>query len=291
MYDRILFPTDGSEGADAVLDRAVDVAAAHDATLHVLTVADTTHDSVTRIGGDVVDVLEREGERIVEEAAARADRRGVETVTDVLQGGVPETIAAYARKYDVDLIVVPTSGKTGLERLFLGSVAESVIRRSTVPVLALRPGEEAVEYPYREVLVPTDGSEGADAALERGVEATKTHDGSLHLLSVVEVGGLGFGAFSTDQEAELEADARRVVEEAAEVARRNGVESVNSTVERASAVHEAIASYVRAHDVDLVVIGTRGRTDADAGDGQLLGGVVEKTVRTAPVPVLTVPRP
>lgn len=288
MYDQILFPTDGSEGADAVLDRAIDVAAAHDATLHLLTVADTTHDSVTRIGGDVVDVLENEGERIVEEAATRAGRRGVETVTDVLQGGVPETIAAYAAEYDIDLIVIPTSGRTGLERLFLGSVAESVIRRSTAPVLALRPGEEAIEYPYRDVLVPTDGSEGAGAALERGIETVETHDGSLYLLSVVEVGGLGFGAFSTEQEEELETDARRVVEEAADVARRNGVEPAGSAVESASAVHEAIRSYVEAHEIDLVVIGTRGRTDAD---GTLLGGVVEKTVRTAPVPVLTVPRP
>jgi Universal stress protein family. len=66
MFDRILFPTDGSEGADAVFDRVLGVAEAHDATVHVLNVADTTHDSVTRIEGEVVDVLEREGAEIVE---------------------------------------------------------------------------------------------------------------------------------------------------------------------------------------------------------------------------------
>lgn len=288
MYDRILFPTDGGDGATAAFDRILDIAEAHDSTLHVLNVADTTHDSVTRIGGEVVDVLEGEGERIVEEAAGHASDRGVDVVADVLQGRVPETIATYAEKYEIDLVVMPTSDRTGLERVVLGSVTENVIRRSTVPVLTLRSGDEEVEYPYREVLVPTDGSEGADAALERGVETVNAHGGTLHLLTVVDVGGLGVDAFSEEHEAELEEQARQTMADAAEVARRASVESIRETVERDVPVHEAILSYVDEHDVDLVVIGTHGRTGLER---HLVGSVTEKTVRTVPVPVLTVPRP
>jgi len=137
MYDRILFPTAGREGAAAVLDHVLDIAATHDATLYVVYVADTTHESVTRVGGTVVDALEREGEQIVEETAQRAERRGVSTVTDVLQGGVSGTITAYAEEHDVDIVAMPTHGRTGIKRVLLGSVTEKVVRTTPVPVLVV----------------------------------------------------------------------------------------------------------------------------------------------------------
>lgn len=70
-----------SDGATAALEHALDIAAAHGSQLHVLDVADTNRDSVTRVDGEVVDALEREGEEIVAEAAERAERRGIDTVT------------------------------------------------------------------------------------------------------------------------------------------------------------------------------------------------------------------
>lgn len=121
MFDRILFPTDGSDGASAAFDHVLDIAADHGATVHVLNVADTTHDSVTRIDGEIVDVLEREGEEIVEAVADRAADRGIETVTKVLQGGVAETIATYAGEHEMDLVAMPTRGRTGFDRLLLGA--------------------------------------------------------------------------------------------------------------------------------------------------------------------------
>ena len=97
MFDRICVPTDGSDAAAAAFEHTLAIAADHGATVHLLHVADTTRDSVTRIGGDVVDVLEQEGESIVEEAAARAADRGVDAETAVRQGGVPETVVERAR--------------------------------------------------------------------------------------------------------------------------------------------------------------------------------------------------
>ena len=72
MYDRILFPTDGSAPAESSLEYAVRIASEHDATLHVLNVADTTQDSLTQIRGEVVDALVQEGREIVDEAVQRA---------------------------------------------------------------------------------------------------------------------------------------------------------------------------------------------------------------------------
>lgn len=283
MFDRILFPTDGGDGADATFDHVLDLAADHDATVHALNVADTTHDSVTRVGRDVVDVLEREGEDVVEAAAERAADRGVEAVTAVLQGGVDETIVAYATDHEMDLIAMPTRGRTGLDRLLLGSTTERVVRRSPVPVLSLRPDGEPARYPYRNVLVPTDGSERAAEALDRAVSLAARSGATLHLLSVVDVGTIGAEAYSgTDA---LVSASEETVAEAAAVAEEAGVETVER-VEVGSSAARGIRSYLADNDVDLVVMGTRGLTGVER---YLLGSVAERTVRTSPVPVLTVP--
>jgi len=72
MYDAILVPIDGSDVAEAALDHALSLATETDATVHVLFVADTAQDSVTVVGTDVVDALVREGQSVVERAAATA---------------------------------------------------------------------------------------------------------------------------------------------------------------------------------------------------------------------------
>ena len=288
MFDRLLFPTDGSDGAAAALDHVLDIAAAHDATVHVLNVADTNLDSVTRLGGDIVDVLEREGEGIVEEAATRADRRGVATITEVLQGEPYSTIVDYAAARDVDLVVMPTRGRGGLGRLLLGSTTERVVRRSDVPVLTLRPDGTDVAYPYRDVLVPTDGSDCATAALRVGIDVAAAEGAALHLLSVVDVASLGVDVRADIQTTAMRESADAIVEEAAALATDAGVDPVSTTVEEGTSIHRTIRSYVTDHDVDLVVLGTHGRTGFDR---YVLGSVAEKLVRSSPVPVLTVRNP
>jgi nucleotide-binding universal stress UspA family protein len=288
MFDQVLFPTDGGEGASAALEHVLDIAAAHDATVHVLHVADTNIDSVTRVGGEVVDVLEREGEGIVREAAERAGERGVETVTEVLQGEPYSTIVDYAGSRGIDLVVMPTRGRRGLERFLLGSTTERVVRESDVPVLTLRPAGEPPAYPYRDVLVATDGSDGARAALRVGVDVANGAGATLHVLSVVDTASLGVDVRTDIQTDAMRESANEVVEEATAFATDAGVESVSGTVEEAASVHRAIRSYVEDHDVDLVVAGTHGRSGLDR---YVLGSVAERLVRTSPVPVLTVRRP
>jgi nucleotide-binding universal stress UspA family protein len=288
MFDQVLFPTDGNDGATAALEHVLDIAAEHGSTLHVLNVADTNVDSVTRLGGEVVDVLEREGEGIVREAAERAEERGVEAVTEVLQGEPYSTIVDYAGSRGIDLIVMPTRGRRGLERFLLGSTTERVVRRSDVPVLTLRPAGDGIEYPYRDVLVATDGSDGARVALGVGVDVANGTGAALHVLSVVDTASLGVDVRADIQTDAMRESATEVVEEATTFAEEAGVESASGTVEEAASVHRAIRSYVEDHDVDLVVVGTHGRRGLDR---YVLGSVAERLVRTSPVPVLTVRGP
>ncbi|SFH01505.1 Nucleotide-binding universal stress protein, UspA family [Halopelagius inordinatus] len=289
MYDRILFPTDGSDGASAAFDHVLDIAAAHDSTVYVLNVADTTHDSVVRMRGQITDVLEEEGERIVAEAADRAGGRGVDTVTEVVQGEPHRAILDYADARDVDIVVMPTRGRRGLERLLVGSTTERVVRRADVPVLTIRPDDEvSVEYPYRNVLVPTDGSDCAAAALSMGTDVATAESAALSVLSVVDLTSLGYDVRADVRLSTLEEAAEEIVEDAAASASAAGVESVTGTVEHGTSIHRAILSYVEESDIDLLVVGTHGRTGFNR---YLLGSVTEKLLRTSPVPVLTVREP
>lgn len=286
MFDRILFPIDDSDGAVAVRDSVYALAAAHDATLHVLNVADTAHDSVTRIGDEVVDALETEGERIVAETASQAAERGIPTKTAVIQGGVAATITKYATTADVDLIVMPTQGRTGIEEHLLGSTTERVSRETPVPLLTLGPDTATLSTPIERLLVPTDGSDTADAALDVGVDLTVADGSTLQLLSVVDTSLFG-SELQADQYADsLSETANEIVAAARKRATAAGVEEVVTTVAEDESVVAGIQSYAADTDSDCIVVGTHGRTGLDR---YLLGSVTETLIRTASVPVLVVP--
>ncbi|RZH66463.1 universal stress protein [Natrinema altunense] len=288
-FDHLLFPTDGSEGAAVALDHVLEIAAEHGSTVHVLTVIDMALYSPFQREGAVVDALKQEGDRIVREAADRAADRGVETVTEVRSGDPYREILDYAAAHDIDLTVMPTHGRRGLERFLLGSTTERVVRRADGPVLTIRPDAETpATYPYRRVLAPTDGSECAKDAVELSVDIADTTGAALHLLTVVDTVSVGVDVRSEIKTAMLEAAADEIIDEASSIAETRGVAPAAETVAYGSSVTDEIRSHIEAHDIDLVVVGTHGRTGFDR---YVLGSITEYLVRTAPVPVLTVREP
>lgn len=283
MFEDILVPVDDGDGADAAIRHARDIAERFDSTVRVLFVADTNRDSVTTVGTQVVDTLEREGERIVEDAASEFREAGLDCRTDVVQGKPAGTIAEYADEH-ADLVVMPTHGRTGLSRYLLGSVTEKTVRLSSVPVVTVRMDEARTPFPYEDVLVATDGSDAANAAAGLGADLAAAVGATLHVLSVVESGSLGFDVRSELSDAQLREAAEDAVSAVSERADEAGVESVVERVETGSAAEE-IGSYVDSEGVDLVAMGSTGRGGTDR---ILLGGVTEKVLRSSPVPVLTV---
>ena len=189
MFDEILFPTDGSDGAAAGLGFALDVAASRDATLHLLSVANTTRGALDTLAQD--ETLEERAREAVDEAAERARERGVTVVEEVERGNPYRVVCDYAASAGVDVVVMPTRGRRGLERFLLGSTTERVVRRSEVPVLTVRPnGDATAAYPFEDVLVGVDGSRCGRAALDVGVAVADQEGAALHLLSVVDVAAL-----------------------------------------------------------------------------------------------------
>jgi nucleotide-binding universal stress UspA family protein len=288
MYEHILLPYDGSEGAAKVLHHASEIAHWSNGTIQVLYVADTARDSVTVVEGETVDALVREGTEIVEEAAKTLDTLGIAHETDVVQGNPAPTIAEYADRYDHDLVVMPTHGREGVSRYLIGSVSEKVLRLSTVPVLTVRmQPDETLEFPYEDILVPTDGSAAASAAGDHLVEFAAALDATIHVLSVVEDTSLGPDVRSIIDEQEREAAATKAVESVLSTAEPYGQVDTVSHVEHGTPV-EAILEYIESNDIDAVGMGTTGKRGTDR---ILLGSVAEKTVRSAPVPVMTIANP
>lgn len=287
MPARILVPTDGSDPATAALEHALDIAADQGATIHLLYVADTKEPTLSRLGTDVVDVLEREGNDIVSDAAERAEKRGVSVVTDVVQGDPRTAIVDYAAADEFDLVVMGAHGRRGLGEYVLGSTTDCVVNRSDVPVLTVRAAEDATRaYPYTGVLVPMDGSDHAMVALERGVSIAERHGATLHLLSVVdELPEVTDGGPSQLSE-QLEENVQEILDEARATAKRAGVDDVTTTI-AAGTVPREITAYTEAEGIDLVVMGTHGHTGLDR---HLLGSFTERVIRTSPVPVLTTRR-
>lgn len=144
MYQRILVPTDGSEGMDRVVAHAVSLARTHGAAVDLLYVVDTAAFAnlpMDTSWGDIRETLRDEGVAALDAAEAAAD--DVPTERHVIEGGPSREIVAYAERTGADLIVMGTHGRGGLNRLLLGSVAERVVRSSPIPVLTVRVGEQA----------------------------------------------------------------------------------------------------------------------------------------------------
>ena len=144
MYDDILVPTDGSPASDAAIDHAIDLADRYGARLHALYVVDGSAYSTLEAGSEVViDALESEGEQATDRVADAAAAAGVETTTTVTSGTAYRAIREYADEQAVDMIVMGTHGRKGLDRYLLGSVTERVVRTADVPVLTVRqPSDE-----------------------------------------------------------------------------------------------------------------------------------------------------
>ncbi len=138
MFKRILLPTDGSEEAEAAVDQALDIARTYDAEVHALFVVDLMLARSDELGNELVQQLQEQGEEAVDWIRQRADEEMVDCKAIVRQEVSPyQAILDYVEEAGIDLVVMGTQGRSGLERFFLGSTTELVVRRSPVPVIAV----------------------------------------------------------------------------------------------------------------------------------------------------------
>lgn len=144
MYSRILVAVDGSPAGNAALRHAIDLAKASGAALRIAHVVDT---GLTPLAAELAldlharsDARRHAGRAVLDAAASVVTASGLQAESDLLETGAPtekpaDAIVELASAWPADLILTGTHGRTGVARLFLGSVTNDVARRSKIPVL------------------------------------------------------------------------------------------------------------------------------------------------------------
>lgn len=144
MFKKILLPTDGSQGVARALNCATTMALAFDSKIFLLFVAEPPtllfeYANIAERG--VLEALHKEGKHILEKTAQTIREAGVEQVEAISKTGTPaKAILDFADAAKIDLIVMGTHGRRGLDRVLLGSVSEEVVRLAKVPVMTVRMG-------------------------------------------------------------------------------------------------------------------------------------------------------
>lgn len=140
-YQRILVATDGSQGAELAVNKAVAIAKRNQAGLVILHVLDTRSIQATSSSDlHFREALQTLGDEVVGDARNYAIEQGVEDVKVLLEIGSPKALIAeeIPKAENIDLIVLGAKGMSALERFFMGSVSENVIRHAACDVLVVR---------------------------------------------------------------------------------------------------------------------------------------------------------
>lgn len=298
MFRKILVPLDGSSIAEQAIPVAVAIARASRASIDLI----RSHARLKWLATEESEELEhaewheaaRYLEAIAGEIRATAD---VAVTMTVPWGDAIECICARAEEDGADLIVMTSHGRTGFSRAWLGSVADAVVRNSSVPVLMLRVAEANLPHPhvgphFRRILVPLDGSSFSTGILPAASAFAAIDDARIQLLRVVSPVPLpsvevAMGS-SSGPIVEDEAATRVLVQEAtdalARIARElaeDGVAAEYHVIVDAKTAR-AIIDFGARHDSDVIAMSSHGR----GASRLLIGGIADKVVRGSAVPIL-----
>src|SRR5688572_17457850 len=186
---RILVPVDFSRASDEALAYAKTLAGRFGASLHLVhafedpfTSAAFASEMYSTLPLSLRDEMLRDAERRLSERLPEDQKTLFNGTTEILTGTPTKTIIDYSATLGADLIVMGTHGRSGIAHLLLGSVAERVVRLAAAPVFTIR----QPAGPVKRVLVPTDFSATADAALDYAYLVAERFGASIQLLHVLD---------------------------------------------------------------------------------------------------------
>jgi nucleotide-binding universal stress UspA family protein len=293
----VLVPLDGSPFAEQALPWAIAIARKARARLrlglvHQLPSPPPLDEVSTRLYARIELMLKRSQRDHLHGIAARIKaEQPVQVTTAMLQGAPASAIRDYIRDIGVDLVVMTTHGRGGVQRAWLGSVADQLVRSVEIPLLLIRPkeGVTAAIPRVEQILVPLDGSRRAEAALPPALTVASVLGARLALIQAVLPVVIATDppttfpmGFDEELTALQRADAQDYLDGLAEQLTGLGVPASGAAVLGGS-VFGTIEAAARVPGTGMVALATHGR----GGLRRLvLGSVADKLVRGAEVPVL-----
>lgn len=308
MYGRILVPLDRSVFAEHALPRALGLAHATGASLHVALVHfmpawAPTQEYAGALYEEADHQLRVDEANYLDGLAAAITRdTNVPVVAQLLDGPVVPALRDYTEASEIGLIVMSTHGYGGIKRAWLGSVTDALLRGAPVPLLLVRPpldGANGVTarpvlapLPLNHILLAVDGSLLAEQAATEAARLALATDAQVTLLRIVRPPLHTTSSYmphmiqlNRDELERREAEATEYVGSLAVELRAEGLKVHQRVVVD---YHPADAILREAADLaaDLIALGTHGRSGVRR---MVLGSVADKVIRGAPLPVFVLP--
>lgn len=149
IFRNIMIATDGSECSKKAVDKGIEFARLSGGTVYAVYVVSTAY--IFALDGSYFssidtypyleamhDMLNKQGQQAVDYVKELGEKKSVNVESVLLEGNPSEELIRYAEKENMDIVIMGTIGKTGLDRMLLGSVAGNVVRHSKVPVMVVR---------------------------------------------------------------------------------------------------------------------------------------------------------
>lgn len=302
MFHALLVPLDGSQFGEQALPWAASLARTGALPLHLVQVhvplAVSFGESGLVLDRGVEEEIRKSEENYLQSVVGRLAAAGLPAQAELVEGAVVEGIERQAQAKGADLIVMTTHGRGVMARLLVGSVADNLVRHSSVPVLLVRPGEGPPDLRQpprlRRVLVPLDGSPLAEKVLPPVEALLDAVPAELILLRLVQPTLADMTVANRWSQAlvqrlqelqqALESEARQYLEQLAAGLRQRG-----RRVQTRVACHDQAAAGIieeaRSAQADLIALATHGR---GGWKRALLGSVADKVLRAGTLPMLLV---
>jgi len=291
----ILCTTDFSDFSNYALPYAIRLAREYNGRLYVCHVVDIT--PVAGYDEAVVNWVDQQ-KAVAEYAQDQLNQligdQPVDVEQLVLMGHPVDEITRLAREKDMDLVVAATHGRSGLKRVVLGSVTERLMQTLPCPLMSIRSPEKGAEPPsdqdirMEKILVGCDFSADSLLAFQYALSLAQEFQSELYLVHVIEP-PIYKHLFTED--ATPSEDLREGIREPlnAMLAKMIPEEAVHwcrrQTVLLAGQPHEELIQYAAVNDMDLIVLGIRGRRLVET---LLVGSTTDRVIRQARCPVLSV---
>ncbi len=301
---RILCPVDFSDHSRRALDHAIAIARWYESTVTALRVFSAAPVQAFGPGPVVLEPIVLtpiDRDQLLADTKAFVEKEsgpGITIEAVVREGNTAAEILEQAASMKADLLVIGTHGRSGFERLVLGSVAEKVLRKASCPVMTV-PGGLPDAVPagpvlYKRILCPVDFSESSLRALKYAISMAQEADAQLVVLHIVEHefpntadmptfvydAGMTVGDFLKKRDEALH---RRLQETVAGADEFCSVESLMTC----GKPWREVLRIAAARQSELIVMGVQGRGAADL---LFFGSTTQHVVREAPCPVLTLRR-
>lgn len=280
-YRKVLVPIDGSASGFHALEQAFQFSSTEKSWIMVVCVApDYEGDLDTLVVGDnILKEMRRPCEQALVKAKEIAAMRGY-TIKTILEEGDPSSrIIDIAEEHNRDLIIMGRRGLSNLERVFVGSVTQRVIGHYHGDVIVV---PEHAEIAWDKILVTTDGSPCSHAAVERAVRFAQAYEGTIDVVSVVDVPAELYGE-APGLVDDLGRKAKGYAEAAVQVATAAGISATAHTAE--GIAYEIIPETAKKLGAQVIVVGSHGRTGMRR---LLMGSVAEKVIGLSTCPVMVV---